>query len=113
MDQVKSFFETFKERISNPLISSFIIAWLVVNWKITIGLLFYNIAELNRDGYISYIDLISKNSCAINTFVIPLAWSLFYTFIYPRIKGRIKRDTASVEFKTDEAILEENKEAVI
>jgi hypothetical protein len=43
-----------KDRLSNPLIFSFIIAWLFFNWQITVGLLLYKNDQLIRDGYFFY-----------------------------------------------------------
>jgi hypothetical protein len=89
MDKVYDFFKDIKERLSNPLLSSFIIAWMIVNWKIIIGLLFYSNQELILDGYSSYIDFVSKNLTSFNAFWQPLLAALLYTFAFPFLRNCI------------------------
>jgi hypothetical protein len=36
-DKVADFFKDVKERFSSPLFSSFIIAWLIINWKVPVA----------------------------------------------------------------------------
>lgn len=89
MEKISDILKDLKERVSNPLISSFLISWLVFNWKIVIGLLFYKSQELQVDNYTSYIDLITKNSSANRSLFHPLYVSLGYTFIFPFIRNFI------------------------
>lgn len=89
MDKISDFFKNIKERISNPLFSSFLIAWIIFNWKIIIGLLFYNNQELKIDGYSSYIDFISKNLTGLNPFWLPLMVAILYTLVFPFIRNCI------------------------
>lgn len=82
------FFKEIKVRISSPLISSFLIAWLAINWRIPVALMFYKQVELKADGYASYFNLISV--IPVNrAFVLPLIVALFYTFCFPVIRNCI------------------------
>lgn len=89
MDKIFDFFKEVGVRFKNPLISSFILVWLVTNWRIVIGLLFYNTQQLKLDGYGSYIDLIDKNRTFIKFGGVPIALSIAYTFIFTMIRNVI------------------------
>lgn len=86
MDKISDFFKEFKYRITNPLFFSFITSWLLINWRIPIGILGYKSSELKVDGYVSYIDLISKNASAWRYFILPLMYALGYTFMFPILR---------------------------
>lgn len=75
---IKSFFETSKERIKNPLVGAFIISWLFMNWKAIFIALFSNNTILER------IELIELNYSSIFSYLItPLLIALFYVIILP------------------------------
>ena len=102
MEKVSDFFSELKERISNPFIFSFIIAWCLCNYEIIVGLIFYKNEDLKKDGYNSYLDLIRSHESVGYFVLLPLAWALFYTFGFPYFKNFIiefgvKLDTASDE----------------
>jgi hypothetical protein len=86
MEKVSELYKAIKERLSNPLVSSFIISWFIINWRIVIGLLFYKSDQLKADGYFSYIHLIKSETDISNFLWHPLLCSLAYVFIFPFIK---------------------------
>jgi hypothetical protein len=86
MDKISDFFFDLRDRATNPLFSSFIIAWLVYNWQIPIGLIFYKGSELSAVGYKSYFELISNNLGLWNSFCVPLLYAVGYTFLFPPIR---------------------------
>lgn len=89
MEKLSDFFKTIKDRLSNPLIYSFIFSWLIINWKIVIGLLLYKNTDLYLDGYKSYMDLISQNIDSDLLIYHPLLVAIFYTFAFPFIRNGI------------------------
>lgn len=89
MEKITDFFKELKERINNPLISSFIISWIFINWKITIGLIFYKNTDFINDGYFSYFDLITRNSELWRALWLPLIIATGYTFIFPFLRNVI------------------------
>jgi hypothetical protein len=89
IDKITDFFKDLGERLSNPLLSSYLIAWAVWNWRIIVGLIFYKQPELKLDGYDSYIDLIVCNSSFKTSLLWPLGIALAYTFIFPAIRNVI------------------------
>lgn len=97
MDKISEFFKELKDRFSNPLIFSFLFGWLVVNWKIVIGLTCYSITDLSRDGYTSYINLITSNSNFENSFLFPFLIALGYTFLFPVFRNLISMFNAWIQ----------------
>lgn len=89
MEKIGDFFKELKTRLSNPFISSFIISWLLFNWRIPVGLAFYNARELSVDGYKSFINLITTQINVENSFRLPLLASLLYTFVFPFFRNFI------------------------
>lgn len=75
---LKSFFETSRERIKNPLIGTFLISWTAINWKPITVLLFSSQSIENKIDYIE--------SCYSNFstyFLIPFLIALIYVIILP------------------------------
>ena len=87
LEKPNDFFKELKDRLSNPFIFSFMIAWLFFNWQITISLLLYKNDQLIKDGYISFIDLIRRNSGIRSMVIGPLLSAIFYTFVFPFFKN--------------------------
>jgi hypothetical protein len=110
MDAFKDFFVELKDRANNPLISSFVIAWLLFNWPIPIGLLFYTPRDLPADGYHSYYHLIKGNYDNCKMLVYPAIVCLFYTFAFPYIKAWVKLFHADISAKNETDILKVTKE---
>jgi hypothetical protein len=86
MEKISDFFSELKERLSNPLVLSFLISWCVWNYKIVIGIAFYKLSELKLDGYHSYLDLIRRESNLQHFFWFPLTFAICYTIFFPLIK---------------------------
>lgn len=97
MDKIADFFKELKDRFSNPFFSSYIIAWLIFNWKIPIALLFYQQSELQKDGYCSFIDMINVNLDKHRSFLYPLGLAFLYTFGFPFLKNLISISNAWFE----------------
>lgn len=94
MDKISEFFKELKDRVSNPLFFSFIIGWIGFNWKIVIGLLFYSIQQLQKDGYSSYQNLILTESNFYCSFLWPFLIALGYTFVFPIFRNLIHMSNA-------------------
>jgi hypothetical protein len=104
MDKVSDFLKELRIRLSNPLVFSFLLAWIFINWKVTTGLIFYKIGDLKQDHYTSYIDLIRQNYSAQGYYISPLIIAVFYTFCFPFIRMWIKWFQVWVNTKTDKRI---------
>lgn len=81
--------DDLKNRFASRFIFSFIIAWLLFNWKITIALFWYDKTQIEAEGCKSIFEFISNqleitsNSCEV------LCAALIYTFGLPISKGLI------------------------
>lgn len=106
-------YKEFKERLSSPFIFSFILSWFIINWRIWIGLFFYDIEDLYRDGYHSFICLISTNIAWYSGLVKPLIGAFLYTFVYPYLRDFIYVFNTKRKKATDDEILEIRKNGSI
>lgn len=78
IELIKNIFQTSNERIKNPFIGSFIISWIMFNWKSILTVLF---SKNNIEGRISYV---SENFTKIDyNLVYPLIFSAFYVLVFP------------------------------
>ena len=75
---IKSFFESSRERIKNPLIGTFAISWVLINWK-PIFILF--LSDLTIEKRIHEIEL-NHTSLKYNL-ILPLIIALIYVIILP------------------------------
>ncbi len=74
----KSFFEVTKERIKNPLIGTFMISWILINWR-PIFLAFFS-----EKSVIERIEFIELNYSSIHSYLtIPLLIALVYVIVLP------------------------------
>jgi hypothetical protein len=90
MDKITEVFNNIKDRFTNPLIFSFVCSWLIFNWRITIGLFWYDPEQMTNEGYASIYLFIQDQLKVKHSFVYPLLFSLGYTFLMPIIKNLIQ-----------------------
>ena len=88
MEKLSSLLNNIKERLSSPLIFSFIVSWIFINWKISVALLWYDPPKLSM-GHLSLIDYISSQTNTYKSFYLPIAFALLYTFCSPLVKNLI------------------------
>ncbi|MBX2915897.1 MAG: hypothetical protein KF856_11575 [Cyclobacteriaceae bacterium] len=82
MERLESIFDSIKERLTNPFIFSFIVAWLTFNWEVTLALFWFDSADLKTKGYSNLIDFIYANTNNWS-WCIPILVALGYTFLMP------------------------------
>lgn len=90
MERVNDFLKEIKFRITTPFLSSFIISWLIVNWHIVFGVLFYGNQDLIVDGYKSKIDLVNQNHSIDKMLWHPLVGVSIYILIFPFLRNGIQ-----------------------
>lgn len=86
---MKNFLAEINERTRSPLIYSFLIAWVIFNWKIPVSLLFEDVKELEAHGYHSHLQFIQAKLNWSNGFFHPFYSALIYTFGFPFVKNII------------------------
>lgn len=112
-EKIEEIFINLKERLTSPLFSSFLIAWLVTNWKIVIGIFFIDADNIRASGYLNLIDFIFQNSNWIKCFAVPFGFSLAYTFGYPYVKNYISAFLTRRNKEAEEKNLEILKDSYI
>ncbi len=90
MEKINDILNNIKDRLSNPLIFSFVCSWLVINWQITVALIWYDPKQIANEKCISIFDFINDKLNIIDYLVWPLVMALLYTFAMPIIKNGIK-----------------------
>lgn len=88
MERVKTFVDSIRDRLNNPLIFSFIVSWILFNWKITIAL-FWDNPTSSAQGHFSLINHIESNSSLWNSLLGPLISAALYTIVSPVVKNLI------------------------
>jgi hypothetical protein len=89
MEKLSEIWQHIRDRLSNPFIFSFLVSWLVFNWKVIIGLFWYDAHLIEQEGYTSYFDFIDKNVYRSNSLENPLVFALGYTVGLPILKQAI------------------------
>lgn len=82
MEKLNQVFSSIKDRLSNPLVFSFCLSWLVFNWRVVVALIFYDSAHSIEDGQ-SLIPYIFGNTYYGRSFIYPFLIALAYTFGMP------------------------------
>jgi hypothetical protein len=90
MEKLNDFLNNIKDRFSNPLVFSFLCAWLTINWPITVGLIWYDSTQISRTGCNSIFDFINGQINLCDSLIFPFIIALLYTFLMPIIKNIIR-----------------------
>ncbi len=104
---MKSLFDSTEERLSSPLIGSFLISWFIFNWD---PVLYFIFASNAIDNKIFYIH---SNIGYFSGVILPATTSAAYCFLYPYASYTIKRhiDTFLQKHKLDK--IKEKKESAL
>jgi hypothetical protein len=106
MEDLKELFSDLKSRLNSPLFGSYLISWLVFNWRIPVTLILYKQNELCLDNYNSFADVIYKNTNVLNNLLLPLTVALVYTFVFPFFKEFIRRYQTKIKIQSQDKIYE-------
>lgn len=82
MEWLKNIVTPISERVKSPFYSTLLISWLMFNWRIIVGLFFYN-EYINKIDKITYIGQLLGNCWT--TIVFPLLSTILYLFVLPRL----------------------------
>lgn len=88
-EKIKDVYENIKDRITNPLLFSFVCSWLVYNWKIPVALLWYDKSQFSGCGCTTIFDFIEWYWINEGTFRIPFIIAIVYTLVSPFVKNGI------------------------
>lgn len=109
MGLIEEFLKTARSRLDNPLLGSFIISWLIINWDLVL-LIFSELAVIYKINLIKEEYLILAEW--VNLILSPLLSAIFFTFfltqiikplekkwIYPIEEERLKNKKGLIETK--------------
>lgn len=89
MDKISEVFDSIKERVSNPLIFSFIFSWLIFNWRIPVALFWFDEKQISANGCSSIFEFIEDEWKRNGYFWTPFFLALAYTFGFPIFKNLV------------------------
>lgn len=90
MESFKDIFNSIKERFTNPLIFSFIISWLIYNWKITICLIYFNPEEFIKINNTDSLNFIASELNRKGSTLWPIIFAFVYTASVPLLKNLVR-----------------------
>jgi hypothetical protein len=90
METVKDLFESLKNRFRNPFLLSFLISWIVTNYKLIILFFYTPQYYAIKNNFESYFKLIEENIDNEKSIVIPFIAALSYTIFFPIFNNLIK-----------------------
>jgi len=91
---LKEIYESYKNRVTNPLVGNFILAWIIFNWK-AISIFFLSddpITDRIRQIYVSH-------SSSWSTWIGPLLIGLAYVWFLPLIMMGVENLASKFDFE--------------
>jgi hypothetical protein len=90
LKELKEIWNSILERFTNPLIFSFVVSWLVFNWKVPAALFYDDSSHIIKAGYQSVFGYIDVYLTQYNEVFWPVCVSLTYTFLMPFVSAGVK-----------------------
>lgn len=86
MSEFKDFLDQIKIRLTNPLIFSFLISWVIIHWQIFVGGFYLSPIDLEEQNYSNFLEFIAANVNWWNGLIYPLCSAIVYTILSPPIR---------------------------
>jgi hypothetical protein len=99
MDKIQDFFKELRSRFSSPFFSSFVIAWLIINWRVPIALVFYKSSEFQSTEHKTYFGLVQDCVTTWTGILAPILAAMGYTVVAPALKNIIRALNAFLDAK--------------
>ncbi|MCZ8196717.1 MAG: hypothetical protein O9267_03810 [Flavobacterium sp.] len=96
-EKLKDVYENIKDRLSNPLIFSFISSWLICNWRIPVALIWYDKSQFSGCGCNTIFDYIELTYAKYGNTWLPVLIAFGYTLLIPFIKNAIRIVSAQAQ----------------
>ncbi len=90
MDKISEVFDSIKERVSNPLIFSFIFSWLIFNWRIPVALFWFDEKQISANGCSSIFEFIEDDWKRNGSIGWPLVFAIGYIIVIPFVKNGVR-----------------------
>jgi hypothetical protein len=101
---VGNVYDDLKERISNPFLFSYAVAFFFTNWRVWVGLLFFDRERLNSKGFDNHLEYIEGVVNAWTLYVVPATAAILYCFAYPFLRNKVLQVQAYFKSKSSEEI---------
>jgi hypothetical protein len=89
MDKISEILDDIKLRLTSPFLLSFFISWCLWNWKITLGLLWYDSTALEQHGWSSVWEFVKTSGSGFKLFWGPFISAVVYTTAFPWVNTAI------------------------
>lgn len=86
MTDFKDFLDQIKIRLTNPLIFSFLISWVIIHWQIFVGGFYLTTKDLEELGHANFLDFVQASINWSNGIWYPLLSAIVYTVISPLVR---------------------------
>ena len=113
MEKLETLYEHVTERLRSPLIFSFIVSWLIANWRIPVILFWYSEETLIEHGFKDHISYIESILVDWRSWILPLLIAILYTFVYPLLRNLIVSYLAWAKKRGDKARYKQSAGSVI
>jgi hypothetical protein len=88
MEKLTNIRDNINERLSSPLIFSFVISWIFINWRVTTALLWYDPPKQSL-GHLSLIEYMESQITTLSGVILPFVFAIAYTILSPVVKNGI------------------------
>jgi hypothetical protein len=86
MSEFKDFLDQLKVRLTNPLIFSFLISWMVIHWEIILGAFYLSPQDLDAFGCANFLDFVRAKIDWFNGLWEPFFYAVLYTILSPLMR---------------------------
>ncbi|WP_162343221.1 coiled-coil domain-containing protein [Cyclobacterium salsum] len=109
LEYIKSWYDSVAERVKMPILNSFLISWIIINWKIVLILLFSDTSIESRIAMVSHI----SDSTQWHVYLVPVLLAIAYTFGRPYLLGFIHRRLENINFNNFSSKIDYSKKSSI
>ncbi len=88
-EKIKDIFNNIKERLSNPFLFSFLIAFLVYNWEITLAIFYNDSEQIKAEGFKSIFEFVRNRWANNGKIGMPIFIAIVYTFVFPIFRNLV------------------------
>ncbi|MBN8567395.1 MAG: hypothetical protein J0M25_11755 [Flavobacteriales bacterium] len=88
-EKIKDIFNNIKERLSNPFLFSFLIAFLFYNWEITLSIFYNDYNQIKAEGFKSIFEFVRNRWDNNGKLFMPFLIALLYTFVFPIFRNLV------------------------
>lgn len=110
IDKVRDTVDEVSNRLKSPFFYSYLISWLLVNWKVSLYLLWPKkiFEPINGDGF-EFI----RSEITILSFLYPIGGAILYTLLAPLVRNAVNAFNVYMNKKGSEWVFKISKDASV